>query len=142
MGLSWDLKRSLLGAAALSVFALSLGGDAFAEESAAERYTVRIESGSLADALRAFSTQSGVPVMFSERQVSGLTVKETTGSYTPAVALQRLLDGSGLEAVQGQAGAYVLRSAAPASGASRSATGNNDAPETLPVEATSDEDTG
>lgn len=142
MGQSRSLKRSLLSAAALSMLAVSSAGVAFAEERAVERHTIRIESGSLADALRAFSTQTGVPVMFSERQVSGLTVKETIGSYAPDVALRRLLDGSGLEAVQGQAGAYVLRSAAPASSASRSSPVGSDAPETLPVSTQSDGDAG
>jgi len=140
LGQSWGLKRSLLGAAALSVFALSLGDSAFAQEGGAERYTVRIESGSLADALRTFSTQSGVPVMFSERQVSGLTAKETIGSYTPDVALQCLLEGSGLEAVQGPAGAYVLRSSVPASGGSdrEQESGELSAPERIETSATGD----
>ena len=116
MGQSRNLKRCLLGAAAVSVFAGAAAGTAMAEDPAAsEVRTVRIEAGPLADALRAFSAQSGVAVMFSERQVSGLNVRETAGTDEPEALLRRLLEGSGLEAVKGQGGAYVLRPTAPAS---------------------------
>ncbi|MBU4062330.1 TonB-dependent receptor [Hyphomonas sp.] len=114
MGRSKDLRRSLLGAAALSVFVAGPLGSARAEAPrAAAAVEVSIEASALGDALRAFSAQAGISVIFSERQVAGREAAALKGAYTPDAALRRLLDGTGLQAVRGEGGAYVLRGAAP-----------------------------
>lgn len=110
MGQSKDLRRSLLGAAAFSVlmslqpaYAQSAGNNA--------RVEVSIEAAALGDSLRAFSAQSGIPVIFSEKQVDGKSAAAIRGTFTPLAALERLIEGTGLRVVEGQGGTFVLREA-------------------------------
>jgi iron complex outermembrane recepter protein len=134
------LKRSLLGAAALSACLVSPLAPAQAQGMGAGA-ELSIEASSLGDALRAFSAQSGVPVMFSESQVAGRSTEGMQGTFGTDAALRRLLEGTGLQAVQGQGGAYVLRPAAPA-GVPGSGDGEEDAPappERVPTERGTEE---
>ena len=110
MGQSKDLRRSLLGAAAFSVlmslqpaYAQSAGNNA--------RVEVSIEAAALGDSLRAFSAQSGIPVIFSEKQVDGKSAAAIRGTFTPLAAVERLIEGTGLRVVEGQGGTFVLREA-------------------------------
>ncbi len=112
---SRNLRGSLLlGAAAVSVFAAAPLTVARAETRPdSVQVEVSLKASSLGDALRAFSAQAGIPVMFSERQVAGRRVEAMAGASAPEAVLRRILDGTGLEAVKGQGGVYVLREAAP-----------------------------
>src|SRR5688500_13692900 len=71
--------------------------------SAAKPYD--IPSGSLEAALNQFEKQAGIEVSFNAAEVKGATVSELKGSFTPQAGLDRLLAGSGLEAVP-QTGGY------------------------------------
>jgi iron complex outermembrane recepter protein len=109
---SKDLRRSLLGAAAVTLWMAGAPGSAGAETPASGKpIQLSIEAAPLGDALRAFSIQTGVPVLFSEQQVAGLRAGAVTGRHAPDEALARLLSGSGLEASRSAGGAYVVRAA-------------------------------
>lgn len=107
-------KSSLLSAAALSVAIFAGQEAAIAEPAAADGVaSVRIEASSLGDALRSFSTQTGVPVIFSEKQVAGRFVEALSGQFSAEAALGRLLDGTGLQAERGSGGIWAVRQADP-----------------------------
>ena len=72
-----------------------------------------ISSGSLEAALDQFSKQTGINVAFDAADVKGMTAQELKGSFTAQAGLDRLLAGSGLEAVT-QAGGYAIRKSATA----------------------------
>jgi outer membrane receptor protein involved in Fe transport len=122
--------RSLRSAAAVSVLAVMSCGAVNAQvQSDNSGAIIKIGSGPLGDALRAFSARTGSSVIFSEGQVSGLTAQAVTGASNPDEALGRMLEGTGLFAERGPGGAYVIK-AAPRSGKSVPA---DPAPGTLPV---------
>lgn len=104
------LRRRLAGAAALSLSSALLAQPVLAQP--AETAPIAISAAPLGDALRAFSVQTGLPVMFSEQQVHGLTANAVRGELAPADALQRMLSGTGLTVTRGRGGAFLLNSAA------------------------------
>jgi catecholate siderophore receptor len=67
-----------------------------------------ISSGSLETALDQFAKQAGINVTFNTTDVHGMAAHELKGSFTEQAGLNRLLSGSGLEAVA-QAGGYAIR---------------------------------
>ena len=69
----------------------------------------RIEAGMLADALDAWSRQSGLQVLYAPEPVGRRRSARIDASLTPARALAELLDGSGLTAVRVNARTWVLR---------------------------------
>ncbi|MFQ1063502.1 TonB-dependent siderophore receptor [Bordetella trematum] len=78
-----------------------------AEQGAAQDY--RIAAGPLAPALRALAGQANVLLTFTEAQTGGKQTRGLAGRYMPAMALQQLLAGTGLQARQLESGAYVLQ---------------------------------
>lgn len=58
-----------------------------------------LPAGTLADALSLVSRQAGVTLSFDEQRVSGYQVLPLSGRYQVREALQRLLQGTGLQAV-------------------------------------------
>jgi len=68
-----------------------------------------IPAGPLADALRQFGQQSGQTLLFQDGQVAGLESRGLEGVYTPSDALAGLLQGTGLEVVDGPEGAHIIR---------------------------------
>ncbi len=104
------LRRRLAGAAALSLSSALLAQPVLAQP--AETAPIAIPAAPLGDALRAFSVQTGLPVMFSEQQVHGLTANAVRGELAPADALQRMLSGTGLTVTRGRGGAFLLNTAA------------------------------
>lgn len=128
------MKRCLLGAAALSVLVVTPIAQAAAEAPpAGTRLEVDIQASPLGDALRAFSAKTGVPIIFSESQVAGLKAGAIRGTFTTAEALQAILDGTGLVALRGGSGAYVLRASASEPGRAGPARDSDDpaAPERI-----------
>lgn len=88
------LQRSLLAAVATgALFAASPG---YGQDSARRAYS--LEAQTLADALRAVSRASGKEIMFPADAVRGKLAPRLTGSFTIEEAIDRLLDGTGLEA--------------------------------------------
>jgi len=83
----------------------------------------RIAAGPLAPALRQLASTAGIMLTFTAEQTEGRVTAGVNGRYSATEALARLLAGGGLEAVQLDTGAFVLRPAPkPASGASEAAT--------------------
>lgn len=75
-----------------------------------------IPSQPLESALRQLARQTGAQIMFSPRQVAGLTSPSLVGDLTAMEAVQRLIAGTGLVAVK-SASAIVIRGKARTSAA-------------------------
>jgi catecholate siderophore receptor len=67
-----------------------------------------IPSGSLEGALNVFAKQAKIPISFNNLDVKDRVVQELKGSFTLQEGLNRLLEGSNLEAVA-VSGGYVIR---------------------------------
>ncbi|KJS34612.1 MAG: hypothetical protein VR74_19645, partial [Hyphomonas sp. BRH_c22] len=106
-----SLFKTRLFSAAASTIILSAGmGGVHAETPApGGEVAFNIDAPMLGDALRAFGAQSGTPILFSESLVAGRAAPGLNGTFAPADALDRLLQGSGLEAVKGQGQAVIIR---------------------------------
>ncbi|MFT4063836.1 TonB-dependent siderophore receptor [Paraburkholderia sp.] len=79
-----------------------------------------IATGSVDTALDAFARRAGVSVSYDAADVRGKVTQGVHGTYAPAAALQRLLDGTGLTAVAKMDGAWVVQ---PAPAAASTPTG-------------------
>lgn len=66
----------------------------------------------LSQALAALSKQAGVEIIAPGELVAGRQAPSVRGTMTPSSALERLLAGSGLEAVPAPGGGFVVRRAA------------------------------
>ncbi len=75
-------------------------------------YSFNIPSQDMASALKAFGRASGRQLAFDAQAVAGKTAPAVNGRMTAAEALNHLLAGSGLEAQQGSAGEFVIRTRA------------------------------
>ncbi|WP_321942161.1 TonB-dependent receptor [Paraburkholderia tropica] len=75
---------------------------------AAETRRYDIGSGPLSDVLTKFSTQSGAFVVGASAEATGKTSPGVRGTYTVGAALQVLLAGTGLQAVQQADGSFSL----------------------------------
>lgn len=74
---------------------------------AARHYTQ--PAGPLSQALYGFAARAGITLTFDATLTEGRHAPALDGEYTPEAGLARLLAGSGLEAVRGEAGGYRLR---------------------------------
>ena len=74
---------------------------------------INIPSQPLGNALKQFATQTGKNIIFDKTLVNGKTAPPVKGNYGEMDALKRVLEDSGLEAVQ-EEGAIVVRTARPA----------------------------
>ncbi len=72
------------------------------------------------EALQRFVSQSGVQLLFAVDEVAGVRTREVRGEFQPREALDRLLAGTELTAVQAQNGSIAVRRRAPAAQASSS----------------------
>jgi outer membrane receptor protein involved in Fe transport len=73
-----------------------------------------LPAGEAEGALRQFSAQAGVPVMFPTEIAQGVRTPAVRGDLAPRAALDRLLAGTGLVAVPDPAtGAFTVQRAAP-----------------------------
>ena len=70
-----------------------------------------IPAGDLSVALDQFSAQSGVQAMYRQELVSAKHSSALNGSYTPAVALERILQGTGLVLERVNNRTFVLKEA-------------------------------
>ena len=106
-----SLFKTRLFSAAASTIILSAGMGGVNAETPAPGVEVafNIDAPMLGDALRAFGAQSGTPILFSESLVVRRAAPGLNGTFAPADALDRLLQGSGLEAVKGQGQAVIIR---------------------------------
>jgi len=99
-----------LGAALLSL-ALSAGAQVKTVDHAAldVAHSYQLPAASLGRNLAAFATQAGLALSFDPALTEGLTSPGLNGTYTARQALERLLGGSGLEAVARSDGSFTLR---------------------------------
>ncbi len=74
---------------------------------------INIPSQPLGNALKQFATQTGKNIIFDKTLVNGKTAPPVKGNYGEMDALKRVLEDSGLEAVQDE-GTIVIRTARPA----------------------------
>ena len=93
--------------------ALAQAQAANAQQAGAMRLAYDIPAGPLAPALRSLASAANVLLSYTPDQASGKSTAGLQGQYTPQAALAVLLAGTGLQAVELEAGSYVLR-AAPA----------------------------
>lgn len=79
--------------------------------SAAQPASIRFDvpAQPLPDALQAFARASRQQVSFDARQLEGLRSQPLHGDYTADEALQRLLDGSGVEATRSRRGVWLVK---------------------------------
>jgi hypothetical protein len=81
---------------------------AMASERSDERGSFDIPAQALMTALRTYSEQTGVSVLFDDSLVRNRRSPGVTGSYSAPDALQRLLDGTGLAAHYASPKAFTL----------------------------------
>ncbi|GJL55320.1 MAG: ligand-gated channel [Nitrospirales bacterium] len=123
---------------------LSIGGRhhpllaARQEDKELSRQSLKIPAGELQPALLALSEQSGVQLLYPSALVSGLQTKGLEGLYTVEDALQRLLQGTGLQYRFSDADTVTLFVHEDAGAAVAGASSASDIPvvEVQPVEVT------
>ena len=87
------------------------------EQSSSEKRHYDIAAGSLISALNRFAEQAGIFLAGHNDIAAGKLSSGLNGDYSAQQALQRLLHGSGLQALPQGHGGYVLHTAAAAPGA-------------------------
>lgn len=71
--------------------------------------TFNLPRGDASTTLKEFAATAGIPIVYLLERVRGTTTQSVKGEFTPRAALERMLAGSGLEAVQDAAtGAFVV----------------------------------
>lgn len=88
---------------------LAISGAAQAQSPTPAQINFSIPAGSLAAALNAYASQAGRQLMFTSDQVAGRRTSGLNGQMTADAALEQLLAGSGLVAVESSSGAWVLQ---------------------------------
>lgn len=80
----------------------------FAAEQVAKK-SFDIPAGDAVGALKRFSLQSGVQVIFPEDLITGARTKPLKGAFTPLEAIARLLEGTDLKAAHDrQSGSFAV----------------------------------
>ncbi|MGH7957020.1 MAG: STN domain-containing protein, partial [Opitutaceae bacterium] len=104
-------------AAAVLVFPAGL-----AQEDAAAKMSFDLPADDAERSLKRFSARSGLEVLFVSASVANVRTKEVKGDYTPREAIDRMLAGTKLAALQEEKnGAMRIVSAAGANGRNGSA---------------------
>ncbi|MBB4866283.1 outer membrane receptor for ferric coprogen and ferric-rhodotorulic acid [Pseudomonas nitritireducens] len=104
------LPLAMGGALLATPLAALVAPAAWAQDVQAE-YAFDIPAGSLEDAIAAFSDVAGVSVSYEPGATDGRQSPGLRGRFAASTALMLLLDGSGLQAVERQAGSFTLRAA-------------------------------
>lgn len=112
--------RGLAGAISKALLVLSLttaGSVASAQPQDHQR--IHVPPGGLREALDTLAMTTGITLLYPPRLVAGKTTAGTLGHTSPAYALQRLLDGTGLMARRvGEATFTLVHAVAPGNGVS------------------------
>ncbi len=116
MGSVHSLKRSLAGAAALSLILNSALVQAEAQTPEGDGTAVlAVPAGTLGDVLSEISLRTGVPVIFAEELVAGRLAPSVSGTYSAEDAVREVIAGTGLQVRAGRSGALrIVRAAAHA----------------------------
>ena len=104
----------LLGASAAALAIAPPSARAEETTAVASAREVRIAAGDLQTALASYAIAAGVNVSTQGLPLAGLYSKGVQGRHTPLQGLRKLLEGSGLEAIDSGNGNYVVRKAADA----------------------------
>jgi len=91
---------------AISPFPLGRAADAGGAE--AKRSKFDIDAGAALDALKRFAEQSGRQLLYAVADVDGVTTNEVKGELTPRDAIERLIAGTPLVALQTENGAIAV----------------------------------
>lgn len=94
-----------------------------AADDSARSYRFDITDETLSQALRIYGQVSHQEIVFTEDLVAGLKANPLKGEFTAAVALDRLLEGTGLIAERSPSGALMIRRPASSTDAGRSRPG-------------------
>lgn len=94
-----------------SVALLAMADAAQAQVQTPAQISFSVPAGPLGMALNAYASQAGRQLMFTSEQVTGRRTPGLSGRMTADAALDQLLVGSGLVAVQSSTGAWVLQRA-------------------------------
>lgn len=96
---------------AVAIVACLPSNSVFAQATISRGATVNfdIPAGDLSTALERFSTQSGVQAMYRQEIVAGKRSKAVIGPMSVAAGLERLLDGTGIEARKVNSTTYALQ---------------------------------
>lgn len=103
--LSHAIRGVLLG---LAVAGSTLPSIALAQDSGTLQHSWSIPAGELAVALDQFARQAGVSLSYEAATVAGKRTQGVSGALDRTQALERLLRGSGIEAQQQSAKAFLL----------------------------------
>jgi iron complex outermembrane receptor protein len=106
------LRSSALAATLAAAMAASLL--ATSAQAQARTYHFELPQQSLSQSLRDYGRAAGRQIIFTEDVVGGLKAKALTGDLTADQAIDRLLDGTGLQAERTPAGALMIRREAAA----------------------------
>ncbi|HWX89647.1 MAG TPA: TonB-dependent receptor plug domain-containing protein, partial [Rhizomicrobium sp.] len=106
--LNMKLRRPLLRSTALigTLWAYAMGTNAFAQPDA---YAFDIPAEPLTAALQEVAKVSGKQIIFAESLTAGKSASALHGSYTTQEALNHLLSGTDLSAVQADSGGIMVR---------------------------------
>lgn len=108
----WSCDR-LIRLACAAVFSLGLTISLAAAEAAKKSFS--LPDGDAATTLKAFSQQSGEQIVYPVEQVRGVKTRAVNGEFTTREALNHMLNGTGLSAVQDEkTGALAVTRKAPA----------------------------
>lgn len=107
-------KRLAPAAFAVRLALMTLAGAGLAvgpQPALAQSATVehRIPAGPLSAALHAYAAKAGITLSFEESLTAGLRTQGLQGSYGVQQGLDRLLEGTGLDALPGNGGGWRLR---------------------------------
>lgn len=107
------LRAALLGLAATALLpqASALAAETVSQQRNAQAYA--LSAGPLSQVLYSFAAQAGITLSFDPALTEGLNSSGLNGNYSPQAALERILGGSGLDAVRGSNGDYRLRRQTP-----------------------------
>lgn len=75
----------------------------------AQRAEFNVADGELVAAIREFSRQSRIEVIFSASELQGLRTSGVQGNMMPQEALRAIVDGSGAELLRDPSGAFLVR---------------------------------
>jgi len=105
------LRRITALSLRLALLFLVLPAMAFAVSPAKKAFA--LPGGSAAETLKQFATQAGREILYTDRDVRGITTHPVTGFFTPRAALERMVEATGLVVIEDEkTGALMVRRAA------------------------------
>jgi hemoglobin/transferrin/lactoferrin receptor protein len=106
-------KRLGIGLLIVTLFTLAVLGPADSAWAQADTVTVDIPPQELSSALKTFTDQTNLQVLYASELARGLGTKGVAGTFTPQEALRQLLDGTGLQVTFTDAKTITLQKASP-----------------------------